>query len=307
MTATDKEEVKIISDMHKAAGRKYTLGIEGLISPLRFNPVIFDTYFDWCDDKEIEMGVMGGIPMAGTTAPLPYPANLILALAEAIALDYIMQALSDGKIQFFGLRLELADMRTANLSYGSPEHCLLIQTVQELQEGLLGFAGSGGCFRTNGKIVEAQSILEHSLSFIWQAALGKRKFSSVGQMSVDEVYSPVMAVIDGEILRYGQRLLQSMEAGRHDFDPVELIREGIEEGNFLTHETTVSTFRSLFDLESMREASFLSAWRDGGSKTLEQKAWEKAEGIIKSYTFTPSPEAKRDLDALYAYAQKKFS
>lgn len=306
LTATNPEEIKIIAAMHKAAGRKYTLGLEGLISPLRLNPVVFDTYFKWCDDPDVNIGIMGGIPVAGTTAPLIFPANLVQALAEAIALDFISDAMSDGKHRCWNLRLELGEMKNANLTFGTPEHCLIIQSVFELSYGLFGARPSGGAFRTNGKVVDAQTVMERMGVFMFQADWGSRRFSSVGQLCIDEVYSPVQAVIDGEILRYAQKLYDGIPAScmQRDVDTIEILQEGVEEGSFLGNPTTFENFRDLFDLNRLAQASFLNTWESNGSRTLEALAWEKAQGIMNSYEFSLAPERRREIDNLYNTAKK---
>jgi hypothetical protein len=53
--------------------------------------------------------------------------------------------------------------------------------------GLFGTAGRGGAFRTNGKRVDAQTVMERTASFLRQALLGSRAFGAVGQPCIDAV------------------------------------------------------------------------------------------------------------------------
>ena len=300
LTATDREEIKMISEMHKAAGRKYVLGLEGLISPLKFNSEIFNTYFDWCDDPDLEIGIMASIPMAGATAPLVFPANLVLSLAEALALDYVVQTLSDRKLEQFSIRLEPFDMKCSNIVYGSPEWCLFRQAVIELWEGIIGRRPKGA-FRTNGRVVDGQTMLERTASFMWQALLGIRNFGAVGQLCVDEVYSPVQAILDREILRYGQRLFDGIkeECWDRNRDIVEIIKEGVAEGGFLTHDTTLDVFRDMYDFGRLSSSINLGAWRSEGSVTLEAKAWEEAQALIKGHDFELDEVRRKDVEKIY--------
>lgn len=306
LTATDPEEIRVIAAMHQAAGRKYVLGLEGLITPLRVNPVVFDTYFEWCDSPDLDIYIMGGIPVAGTTAPMPFPANLMVSLAETIALDYIFNALSDGKHRCFNLRMELADMKNANLSFGTPEQCLCFQAVYEMAYELFGIKPAGGAFRTNGKVVDAQTLTERMGSFLFQAAFGARRFGGVGQICLDEVFSPVQAMLDKEILRYGERLFGGMpeECFDRELDIIELLEEGESLNGFLAHETTGSRFRSIFDLGRLSSASFLSEWKQGGMKTLEILVWEEGKKMLTDYDFELPAENRREVDRLYAAAQR---
>lgn len=301
LTATDADEVRLLRDMHRAAGRRYSLGLEGLITPLKLNPVIFDTYFEHKDDPDIDIGIMGGIPVAGSTAALVFPANFVLPLAEDLALDFLSRSLSGGKLRCANLRLEPFDMRWANLAYGTPEQCLLIQAGCELRRELFGSLPRHGTFRTNGKVVEAQTMLERSMSFLWQAALGARIFGSVGQISLDEVYSPVQAVLDRETLEYGRRLFTgiSERCWDRETDVVQIIAEGVADNGFLAHDSTVGMFRAFYGAGRMSEASNLNGWRTRGAVKLEDKARTEAKRLIDAYDWHLDEQRSADVEKIY--------
>jgi trimethylamine:corrinoid methyltransferase-like protein len=301
LTATDKDEISILAAMSTAAGRRYTLGLEGLISPLKLNAEILDTWFDWRDSSDVEIGIMGGIPVAGTTAPLVFPANFVLSLAEALALDWIMSVLSDGRHTVFNVRLDPFDMRSANLLFGSAEWCVISRAVRDVVRGLFGAAGRGGAFRTNGKRVDAQTVMERTASFLWQAMLGCRVFGAVGQLCLDEVYSPVQAVLDRELVRYGERLMAGIPVScwMPDADPVALIREGVSENGFMTSPSTTGLFREFYDLSRLATTENLNAWRRAGMPSLEASAWQEAQRLIAAHDFQLEGAARREVEKLY--------
>jgi trimethylamine:corrinoid methyltransferase-like protein len=301
LTATDRDEITVIAAMHTAAGRRYTLGLEGLISPLMLNGEVMDTWFDWRDSSELDIGIMGGIPVAGTTAPLVFPAALVLSLAEALALDWIMDTLSDGRHTVFNVRLDAFDMRSANLLFGSAEWCIMSQCIRELMKGLFGTAGRGGAFRTNGKRVDAQTMMERTASFLWQAMMGTRVFGAVGQLCIDEVYSPVQAVLDRELIRYGARLVAGIPATcwQPGLDAVALIREGVAENGFLTHDTTSRLYREFYDLTRLASAENLNTWRRGKMTSMEERAWDEAAALIAAHDFELEGPARREVEKLY--------
>jgi trimethylamine:corrinoid methyltransferase-like protein len=301
LTATDREEISVIAAMHAAAGRRYTLGLEGLISPLKLNSEVMDTWFDWRDSSELDIGIMGGIPVAGTTAPMVFPANFVLSVAEALALDWIMDTLSDGRHTVFNIRLDPFDMRSANLLFGSAEWCIVSKAVRDLIRGLFGMAGRGGAFRTNGKRVDAQTVMERTASFLWQALLGSRVFGAVGQLCIDEVYSPVQAVLDRELVRYGARLLKGIpdSCWQPEIDAVALIREGVAENGFMAVDSTNSLYRDFYDLTRLASAENLNTWRRGGSKSMEAAAWDEAQELIRGHDFELEGPARREVERLY--------
>jgi trimethylamine:corrinoid methyltransferase-like protein len=244
---------------------------------------------------------MGGIPVAGTTAPLVFPASLVLSLAEALALDWIMATLSDGRHTVFNVRLDPFDMRSANLLFGSAEWCIMSQCIRELMKGLFGTAGRGGAFRTNGKRVDAQTMMERTASFLWQAMMGARMFGAVGQLCIDEVYSPVQAVLDRELVRYGARLIAGIPVAcwQPGLDAVALIREGVAENGFLTHDTTSRLYREFYDLTRLASAENLNTWRRGKKASLEERAWDEAAALIAAHDFELEGAARREVEKLY--------
>ena len=301
LTATDPEQIRVLTDMYKAAGRRYRLGLEGLITPLNFNPAVFDIYFDWCDDPDVDIGIMGSIPMAGATAPLVFPACLSLSLAEALALDYVFRVLSDGRLTNFDMRLDPFDMKAGNLAFGTPEYCIITEAMCAFREYLFDVKPLRGVFRTNGRTTDAQTQIERTASFMFQASLGMRTFGSVGQMSIDEVYSPVQAILDREILRYGERLYRGIgeDCFRYDLDIVQIVREGVEDGGFMIHDTTLETFRSFYDMERLSSASNLSTWKSMGGRKLEALAWDEAQRVADGHVYNLEDGRRKEVEKLF--------
>ena len=136
---------------------------------------------------------------------------------------------------------------------------------------------------------------------LWQAMLGSRVFGAVGQLCIDEVYSPVQAVLDRELVRYGKRLLAGIPVAcwQPGADPVALIREGVEENGFLTLDSTAGLFREFYDMSRLASAENLNSWRGGGQGSMEKAAWEEATGLIEAHDFELDGEARRDVERLY--------
>lgn len=308
LTATDPEEIKTLIQMYEAAGRRYLLALEPMISPLRLNPEVMNIYFDWQDNPNLDFSIFTPIPMAGATAPLVFPAALVQVLAEALALDYIFYHLSDGKQQeAFSLRLDPFDMRDSNIAFGSPEWCLCKQAIVELWNELIGGSFVSGMFRTNSRTVDAQALMERTTSFLWQVELGIRHFSAVGQLSVDEVYSPVQAVIDAELAKYGNRLLKGLDdIWFEEQDSIEIINEGAFGHSFLESDSTADYFRDMFDFSRISDTNNYSTWESSGRPSLERSAWNKAVSIISENRFTLEEDRAREINSLFTRFQNKL-
>lgn len=302
LTATNFSEIRYLIDMNQACGRKYKLALEGLISPLKFNERVFDVYFEFYQQEDVDIEIFTAIPMAGATAPLVFPANLVQVLAEGIALDFVFNILSDGKHNYFGLRLDPFDFKSANIVFGSPQWCLFHKALKELWKGLIGDENIYGSFRTNARNVDGQALIERTGSFLFQAVMGVRKFSAVGQISIDEVFSPVQAMLDLEILKYVKGLCQSYPF--IDSDILSIIKEGIEQKEFISSKTTVENFRSMFDMSMMSTADNLNTWRAKGSRDLQAVAWEAAQKLINDYSYELDSDKRKDVELIYAKCKK---
>jgi trimethylamine:corrinoid methyltransferase-like protein len=300
LTATDSYEIEIMKDMNRAAGRRYKLALEGMISPLRLNPEVFDAWFNHGADPDLDVIIFAAIPMAGATTSLSLSASLAQVLAEALAQDFIYDRISDGRIEAFTLRLEPFDMRHANIVFGSPEWCLFKQAVVELTRGLFGDIRISGNFRSNSRSVDAQAMLERTASFLWQAALGIRRFGGLGQLCVDEVWSPVQAVMDLEIMNYARRLYRGLNTIDTDgIDIITEIKEGIAAGSFLGLDSTAALFKDVFDLGSLSSALNLNGWLAAGSPCIEAMAWDRARRIIREYQYELPEAQRRDVEKIY--------
>ena len=305
-TVIDREEINIISQMHMAAGRKFTLSLSGLISPLKLNPEVLTAYFDQRDNKNLNVNMMGVISMAGATAPLVFPANLSLMLAEAIGLNFVVHTISDGELGIFNFRLDPFDFKSGNVVYGSPNWCIYMKIASELSVGLTGRRGVWGSFRSNAKSVDAQSMMERTASALWQALLGTRYFSAVGQICVDAVFSPVQAVLDREILKYLKSLFADVIniGWFDDIDIVALVKEGVDGNSFLDNQTTIDYFRKMYDFDVLSSYSNLGTWKKDGGKTMNSLAWEDAQALIKSHDFELDETKRRDVESLFEVGVK---
>lgn len=308
LTATDPEEISVLKEMYQIAGRRYLLALEPLISPLRLNSEVMEIYFRWRDDPDLDITIFTPIPMAGATAPLVFPAALVQTLAEGLAQDYLFYHLSDGKIQEgFNLRLDPFDMRHTNIAFGTPEWCLFKQAIVELWNELTGGTYRSGSFRTNSRRVDAQSMMERTASFMWQMEMGIRHFSAVGQISVDEVFSPVQAILDRELAGYGNRILRGLEDVWLDAEETEeSLWEGLAGHNYMDTESTLAYFRDTYDMTRISDARNVMAWSAAGMPGFEQTAWEMAQERIRSHTFELEEVKKKEIDRLFLNYAAKF-
>ncbi|MBM3475733.1 MAG: hypothetical protein FJX75_20905 [Armatimonadetes bacterium] len=271
------------------------------ISPLRLNCKGVRTALAFRGDPDLSVSLTGAIPIAGATCPLDPRASLVQSTAEALAFDMISVALGFGG--GISLRVEPFDFRYSGIVFGSSEWCLYRAAVLQMTEHLTGQPVRSGMFRTTAKIPDEHAACERTASVLWQALLGVRHFGAVGQLSVDEVFSPQQAVIDRDILAYVQRIIGGLDLSA-DADPVALIREGVGQGSFIGTDDTASRFRGFYWFPDLFRHWNVNRWRAEGAPSILSEAWARAKEEIATSTHMLSSEQERDINALYARAQE---
>lgn len=299
----DPEEVRFLIDMNLAAGRRYHLLEQVGISPLRFNSGGLEMALQFLDDPEVDVSLAGSIPIAGVTCPLDPKGALVQSVAEALAHDMLCSALGvrGGGI---GLRIEPFDFRYSTIVLGSPEWCLYRVLVVQMTGHLTGSCPRGGMFRSTAKRPDAQAACERTASVLWQALLGARHFGAVGQLSVDEVFSPQQAVLDREILSYVERLIKGLDLEVAAEDPVSLIQEGVREASFVSLADTSSRFREFYWFPELFHHWNVGRWRVEGEPSVLREAWARAKEEIAESTFQLQEDQKKAIERIFEKAKR---
>jgi trimethylamine:corrinoid methyltransferase-like protein len=302
LTVTDPEEVRYLIDMFAAAGRRYHLMEQVGISPLKLDEKGLETALCFCDDPDVDVSLSGFIPMAGATCPLDPRSALVQSLAEELALDVVRSCLGilgSGPSP----RVDPFDLQYAAIVFGSPEWCLYRTLVMRLNEYLTGRPARYGMFRSVAKRPNAQAACERTASVLWQALLGARHFGAVGQLSVDEVFSPQQAVLDKEILSYVKRAVDGLDLGSEAVDPLALIAEGVREGSYIGVADTVSRFREFYDFPDLFRHWSLGRWRAEGQPAILDEAWARAKHEIARSAHRLDEDQGKEVDRIYQKAE----
>jgi trimethylamine:corrinoid methyltransferase-like protein len=302
LPVTDAEEVRFLIDMNLAAGRRYRLVEQVAISPLRLNGAGVEVALRFRDAPDVDVHLAGAIPIAGATCPLDPRAALVQAVAEALAFDIISVAL--GFAGGLSLRVEPFDFQYSGIVFGSPEWCLYRALVLRMTEYLTGRTPRSGMFRSCAKQPDEQAACERTACALWQALLGVRHFGAVGQLSVDEVFSPQQAVLDREILAYVERVIGGLDLEPGADDAVALIRSGVEDGGFMGLADTASRFRAFYCFPDVFRHWNVGRWRAEGAPSVLGEAWARARDEIAASTFALPAEQEREVDAIFERATR---
>jgi trimethylamine:corrinoid methyltransferase-like protein len=298
----DAEEARYLIDMNLAAGRRYHLMEQVGISPLRLDAVGLERALGFVGHPDLEVHISGFIPIAGVTCPLDPRSAVVQATAETLGLDMVCAALGtagDG----LSIRVEPFDFYYASIVFGSAEWCLYAVLAMQMSAFLAGRPVRAGRFRSVAKRPDAQAACERTASALWQALLGVRHFGGVGQISVDEVFSPQQAALDREILGYVERVIRGLDLGV-EVSPLALIREGVELGDYIGVADTVARFRHFYYTPEIFGHWNVQRWRAEGERSVLDEAWERARAEIAACTYQLDEDREREVTRIYYRAQR---
>jgi len=135
--------------------------------------------------------------------------------------------------------------------------------------------------------------------------MGSRSFYGAGMLSVDEVFSPEMLVIDREIADYAERFCRGVSLDEDDFS-LAAVAHGAEAGVFMGLDDTLAHFRELYWLPRLSERRMLNGWLAGGEEDMRERARVEMNRLLGTYDFELAPEQARELRRLYARAAQEI-
>ncbi len=246
---SEKEQTHLMELMSIAWGGKKafmesykTFTFISTISPLKIDRMALDSMV--VAARYGQPILISPAPAAGTTGPINLAGNLALAAAEALAGVAIAQILSPGLPVVAGMNCVGADLRTGNVSIGSPAVALQLGYSGALLKRY-GIPSRGGGALTDAKTVSAQSGYEgmlnlkasfdHKIHLVSHSAGILDSFSG---MSVDKF---IMDLEMLEMVKYAQNNIEIESDADLSFDT---IRQAKDTGQFLTTLETLSRCRT---------------------------------------------------------------
>ena len=306
MVSHDPQTIRWIGRLHGALGRRYPLGLQFLISPLRLDHLALDLLWQFKGDPLVHVSANTcPIPVGGLTAPLCSSALLVQALAESVGGMIVAERLGMadcGQVAY--LRADIGDVRHMTIGYSLPENVMVQVLLRDVAERFSGYRMDTIYINTNAKRADALANVDRMAYMLMLGLAGFRNFIlGAGQLSMDEVFSPAQFIIDMEIGHYIQHVLDGMpwqgEAGAGEIAGI--IAEGVAEGNYLTHPSTLDALPHLFR-SRLFAGTNLGQWRAAGGMTIERTALQRAREAIESYQFELEPATRAALNQVFSEA-----
>ena len=297
----DPETIRWIGRLYAAAGRRYTLTVQFLISPLRLDHLALDLLLRFREDPLVDVVAdTSPIPIGGMTAPLFASGLLAQGIAESLGGMIVARCLDlvDAD-EVLWPRVDFGDMRDMTVGHSLPESVMIQVLLRDLREHFSGLPLDLIYLNTNAKRPNAFATVDRMAYMLMLGLAGFREFClGAGQLSVDEIFSPVQFIIDMEIGRYVQRILDGLVCEGEPDDIAQVIADGVSEGSFLTHPTTLAALPDLFDSQLFRRDG-VNHWRADGEPMLEQLALDRARQTIDSYHYELEADKQLALDRTF--------
>jgi trimethylamine--corrinoid protein Co-methyltransferase len=181
---------------------------------------------------------------AGTTGPIDLAGNIAMATAEALGVVMITQMFNPGLPVIFGLQCYGADMKTGNISIGSPAYALQAKYCAALAN-FYGLPSRAGGTANDAKALSAQSGYESMLAMF--TAMQNNVSLIVHGAGILDSFAGISFekfIMDLEMIQMIQFYLDDLEVSDETLN-FDLIKEVGPGGLFLTSMDTMKKCRTL--------------------------------------------------------------
>jgi len=292
-----------VREMAQAANKRFAFGI-WMISPKSFDVNNLEIAYR-LRDLGIPMWV-ATMPQAGVTAPITILGTVLQSMFEVFAgltVLYLMNPKGNNYISpADAFEANAFDMKYTTFVYGSVEyiqhslHQIALcrhYHIPIIIKSLL----------TSAKESDAQAAAEMGIHTFITALAGARAFRCGGLLSTGEVYSGEWVVILHEMIEYIKQVLKEEDFGEERLMIQDIVDVG-PGGTYVDKRSTYELFRKEYWSPRLFEHSNIGQWIELGSKSIRQKAQERARRLIAEHSYAIDKDVKKELDRIYARARR---
>ncbi|MFX1279709.1 MAG: trimethylamine methyltransferase family protein [Promethearchaeota archaeon] len=192
-----------------------------------------------CAEKEIPICYTPA-DLLGGTAPVSLAGGIVQANAEALSGIVLHQLKNKGAPIISGFAVVPLDMRSAVITYGSPEEHLTNSAFADIYHyyniPMWSTVGS------DSHCLDQQAAFEHAIAILLASMDGANLIHDIGYLGQGLVGNPISITMCDEIISYVKRFIQGFKIDEKMM-AVDVIRDVGPGGDFLTHEHTLEHFR----------------------------------------------------------------
>jgi trimethylamine--corrinoid protein Co-methyltransferase len=263
------------------------------ISPLLFNDESVDKLL-FCAEKGIPVTYLPS-PNTGGGGPITLAGALALGNAECLVGLVLSQLVQPGTPFLYGMNTAALDMKSAIVSYGSPEWPLGMAACADLARYYdLPVWGTAGA--TDSKVVDAQAGIEATISIMTAFLCRCNLNHDVGYIEYGTTSSMEMLVVADEIIRDVRYVMGGVEISQRT-----LAREAIHRarpgGGFLADDHTLDNWRWAQWRPALIDRMRYDNWVEKGRQDMTARANKRAREILAEHQVPPLPEAAEEVIA----------
>ncbi len=263
------------------------------ISPLLYNDESVDKLL-FCAEKGIPVTYPPS-PNTGGGGPITLAGALALGNAESLVGLALTQLVRPGTPFLYGMNTAALDMKSAIVSYGSPEWPLGMAACADLARYYdLPVWGTAGA--ADSKVVDAQAGIEAAISMMSAFLTRCNLVHDVGYIEYGTTSSMEMLVVADEIIREVRYIMGGVEISERT-----LAREAIHRakpgGGFLADDHTLDNWKWAQWRPELIDRMRYDRWVEKGRKDMATRANERARQILAEHQVPPLPEAAEEVIA----------
>lgn len=237
-----------------------------------------------------EKGIPAAYPPSTNTGgggPITLAGALALGNAENLVGLTISQLIRPGTPFLYGMNTAALDMRSAIVSYGSPEWPLAMMAQMDLAcyYNLPAWSAGGA---SDSKVVDTQAGIEMTFSILTNFLTRATLVHDVGYIEYGTTSSMEALVIADEIIRETRFLTEGLEINQTTLalDVIDRIKPGT---GFLVDKHTLKNFRTSQWIPKIIDRNRYDSWKTAGSKDMYTRANERAREILAEHEVAPLP------------------
>ncbi len=224
---------------------------------------------------------LGNNLMMGATCPITLAGALAQGNAEILSGVVLAELVNPGTPILYNVDPFSMDMRTTNIAICAPEKGLCNAALAQIAR-YYGFPNVVDGFSPDSKLNDTQAGYEKAVSGLSSAISGANLIMGAGLLAYGDYACFKSFVIDNEMLGYIHRVIRGIEVNEETL-AFDVIAKVGHKGNFLSQRHTLSYLKKEHFIPELTDRYRTEIWRSKGSKSIVERAREKAMEILKSH------------------------
>ena len=291
-----KQSIELAAIPHGGAqaikNKPTVLALTGPITPLCYDDKMSGSVMAYAELGQPQL--ITSLAIAGATAPVTIPSAIAVQNAEVLAGIVLTQLVNPGVPVMYGASGSNADMRTMNLTIGSPEGALFSIINGQLTK-FYNIPARVCCTLTDSKCADAQAGYESMMTALLSRMVGGNiVMHAAGIIESYNCVSFEKFIIDHEIIGMVKHIGKGVEINDETL-AFDVIKEVGPQGTFISHEHTFENCRQFY-MPSISDRDNYTNWSSQGSLTAEQRANAKWKQMLAEYVEPKLPaDVERDM------------